>query len=315
MFSSGGDVQRCSKCGQILERLSQLGFCPECGTPGPGATLAPAGESDRCRDCGYSLAGLLPTNQCPECGKPAWESLRGDFLRYASPAYTTAVRGGLQWFLTGVLLLIAVPLLFFLIVLLIFATGIQPRRSPLWSMVGTIATFLPWCVMAWGMWRYTTVDPSYGGAADPSTPRRVIRIALLSGIALLLSNFILDMFVPTTGWPLIVIGVQLLVVVVTLIFSLLLYAKWLFLRVPDKPMADRAVMNLWLLPTLVVGPVILVVVLSTVLPPFTCLSAFVLLGSWILAFFSFWIIHNRLRTHLKAIEERRTSHSAGGSYA
>lgn len=317
--TTSAPIETCAKCGHDLLGLTHLGFCPECGTPGENVTFAPAPEGHRCRDCGYSLAGLTPTDRCPECGKPAWQSLRGDYLRYASSTYTEQVRKGLTWFLNGVLLIIVIPIAIVLIYIVVGITGVGGRLgntySGVLSALSTIAMFVPWCIMAWGIWRYTTIDPSYAGGTDPSTPRRVIRVSLLSGIALFITGFALSTMLLPTRLIGAVIGVLATIVVITLIFSLLLYAKWMFHRIPDKTLSYQAGMYMWLLPTLMAGSVIFLIVGTFVFPLIGCIGIVLVFGSWIVSFILFWNLHDRLRAHLKAIDQHRASSPSAGSYA
>ncbi len=295
------DVQ-CTNCGGSLGGLASLGMCAECGSSQPNATFAPIDHDCSCRDCGYALRGLLPTSVCPECSKPVWQSLRGDYLRYASAEYLSQLRSGLNWFLNGVLLLIAFPL----------ATGVllvlaARMFSSIWpgvrSVIFPLAFFIPWSCIAWGIWKFTTIDPTYEGGADPSGARKVLRTTLLCGVALIIISVIAEaLHVPAwiTTW---VIGGLELAAFVTVVFSMLLYTKWLFARVPDQTSVRIAAIHIWLLPTLVLGSTAIVIAGATILPAVSCFGSVLLGLSWLGSLILFWNIHDRLRTSIKLIQK------------
>lgn len=293
---------QCTNCGASLGGLASLGLCAECGTSQPGAAFAPIDHDCSCRDCGYALRGLLPTGTCPECNKPIWQSLRGDYLRYASVEYLATLRSGLNWVLKGILMLIVMPFVIG-IILGLFGPGRTTTASQMSPLVWTVLMLLPWCAIAWGIWKYTTIDPTYQGSADPSRARKVLRAALLSGIALLIINALVEAL-PISTWIISsIITVLVFAAFITMIISMLLYTKWLFSRVPHQESVRLAARYVWLLPTLVMCSFVVVIAGATFLSWLGCLGIGLFGLSWLVSLILFWNMHDCLRNAIKLIQK------------
>ncbi|MFW6154513.1 MAG: hypothetical protein ACOC95_04770 [Planctomycetota bacterium] len=149
--------------------------------PPPLPTMTPAGDpivprdpreltrTTPCVGCGYDLRGLASDGNCPECGAAVDQSLHGDFLRFAPPAYVRRLARGVTWMLWGLLVFVVVR----------GSSEVLARLPgmPYWIMVaGAITAPLP---LLWGLWRVTTPDPRRRDAEPTLSARRIVRIVVL----------------------------------------------------------------------------------------------------------------------------------------
>jgi len=123
-----------------------------------------------CRRCSYSLRGLRKDGRCPECGAAISISICGDRLRFAHPQWLQRVVRGLTLLFWGV----------FLSVLGSILAATMVRHDPLLSQI--IVTLASVVGLA-GTWQMTTPDPAGIGEGNGISARKVVRIAVLCGVA------------------------------------------------------------------------------------------------------------------------------------
>jgi len=184
-----------------------------------------------CRRCGYNLRGLRPEGCCPECGAAIGLSCCGDLLRFADPSWVeTLARGATLIFwgtvvaILGGLMVIGVPLI----------TGIRPLAMLIGLVGGAAALY--------GAWLITQPDPSGIGEDRYITDRKIVRVALLLGLAEPAAHLVRE----AVRIP---FSIAVLLVIVVLLaglcgavgeFAKLTYFRKLALRVPDDALARRA---------------------------------------------------------------------------
>ena len=50
-----------------------------------------------CLGCGYNLRTMESSGVCPECGTEVMRSIRGGFLKYATPQWVQSLASGMDW--------------------------------------------------------------------------------------------------------------------------------------------------------------------------------------------------------------------------
>ncbi|MFW6033361.1 MAG: hypothetical protein ACOCTI_08315, partial [Phycisphaeraceae bacterium] len=140
-------------------------------TPSPTTPASAGLEADlHCLNCGYNLRGLDAAGLCPECGEPVADTLRGDWLIDAAPAWTSGLASGMG------LLLVAFAL--WLGMFGAFTGGVDVG-----SVVWPAGTLLASLVAGVGYWLLTAREP--GGRERPGmTLRQLARVLLMSHVAL-----------------------------------------------------------------------------------------------------------------------------------
>lgn len=225
--------------------------------PGP-ATEAMVGFDQACTRCGYNLRGLSTAGVCPECGAPVADSLRGFLLRYASPEYRRMLMRSLGLITNGILLLIA----------LAFTGPVLGAIGIPWVgnvyMLTQLLVLVPNAMILAGYWWYTTPDPGLSAGKDSSKSRRVVRAATGFQIAALAIFTVADLAQGVVTGPAgtiigILYGVALTVSLLTWVvhfIATMLYTRWIASRLPSRKWMGRAKLYCWLLPVLVLGPLL-----------------------------------------------------------
>lgn len=188
------------------------------------------GGDTPCRNCSYNLRGLPKEGRCPECGTAVGVSICGELLQFSHPRWLRQVGDGLMMVLWGLLLSVVVG----------FVVGLTMNGDPairqmlvtLGSLAGVIGT-----------WQMTAPDPSGIGERPGMTARKLVRIAVMAGLA---ANVL--QIVAGTGRQVVAIALfSGLCGLVGLVgeFAKLHYIGVLANRIPNDALRDRANFLKW----------------------------------------------------------------------
>lgn len=227
------------------------------GMPDEQPRTVPAGLV--CSGCGYALDGLTVSAKCPECGMDVERSMRGPMLRFATVPYLRNLHLGACLALIALILFILQYLM-----LVVGAVGLSAMKvnSPEWlEVLSSMFGLVPTITGLIGYWFFTTPDPALQHAEQPAAARKVVRaMTIVQLAAALLAAAGTLLMVPAfsmgagpavktfvgicegAGW--IAWGVGF--------FGIMLYARWLAMRVPDGELLGRSKTFIWLLPVLFV---------------------------------------------------------------
>ncbi|MFO0830701.1 MAG: hypothetical protein U0637_02545 [Phycisphaerales bacterium] len=243
------------------------------GGEGGGVAAGTVEEGVACSGCGYALGGLAVSGQCPECGMAVAQSLQGPMLRFAGPEYLRSLHVGVCLVLASVILAVisfVLPVAGLVAASFFSASARQGVEvaAGLFGMVPTIVGLV-------GYWLFTTPDPALSMGEQPAAARKVVRamtlvqivVAVVQGaltaVRLLLPGVgtggffgLFSALLWTAGWAAWLVA----------FFGVMLYVRWLAMRVPDGQLMERSRMYMWLLPVLLVpgclvlaGPLVAVV--------------------------------------------------------
>jgi len=170
-----------------------------------------------CARCGYNLRTLATDALCPECATPVSQSLLGNRLHLAAPAWLRDLRSGTVLLLVYLLLRVVVGM-----VTAWMSVNSQPPLYLLWCMVdvfGVVAVF-----------RLTRPEPSSPERETVMGLRRLLRVASVVSLPARYAWVIpsIAATVPA-GVGSVVGGVAILVVTI----GLLIHLRRLALRIPD----------------------------------------------------------------------------------
>lgn len=205
-----------------------------------------------CLRCGYNLRGLQPEGACPECGTPIVRALRGNLLIYSAPEYVAKLHRGLLCILLAIVTLVGGGLL--LLVAFFCVQVVFPEwqwLSPWISNIATVGSAGLSVLSLIGWWLFSTPDEAIIGRDVRDTPRRVLRIAVVLSAAVMIVDALgeLHMYQYLNFAALGLIGGFIgLIAWLAQVFASLLYVQWLAKRLPDRRIAHRARIYLWLLP-------------------------------------------------------------------
>ncbi len=127
-----------------------------------------------CSRCSYDLRGLTADMNCPECGTPVSRSCLGNWLRFADPDWVGKLRKGMSLKLYNIL---AGLLMGIVVAIATFAFGRPEIAAVLVAVFGGI-------LGAWSVFLITAPEPAVGATEVSVTLRKVLRSAVLAGIAL-----------------------------------------------------------------------------------------------------------------------------------
>lgn len=184
-----------------------------------------------------------------------------------------------------------------LLQILIVALGaiIGASRMSNMQLPVSLMGFVPVAMIILGYWKYTQPDPQYSGIESPNSARKILRIAVLvsAGSQLASAAILVVASVPQlagSGTLVLVAGVAILASLVSFaawavqFFACMRYTLWMSRRIPDYYMTRRTQTYLWLLP-----------LLATV-------GALIIIGP-LIALVLYWNLLDRLKKHVKAIED------------
>ena len=193
-----------------------------------------------CHRCGYNLRGLNQAGRCPECGVPIGLSCHGDLLRYCEPTWLDTLARGASLILWGIL---AVVIAVALGTVLAAVMGAQSE-----VIVGVL-TLGGSLVGLYGAWLITEPDPSGYGEDKYVTDRKLVRIALLIGIAGSLLGLMQHLATTLPALTLVLGIASGLASLVSIVgeFAKLTYFAKLARRIPDANLAKRAHSLRWVL--------------------------------------------------------------------
>lgn len=191
-----------------------------------------------CRQCGYNLRGLAIASKCPECGVPVNVSVGGDLLRYSNPQFVGTLHRGVRLMLWAILVTVAGGVAG-IIVAVVVRTALSSLVMQLLPLAGSVLNII-------GAWLLTTPDPSGIGEDRYGTSRKVIRIALLAEVL----NHVVSFGNLAPVPPPVFTILQVVSVVCGLagligMFAQLQYLEKLALRLPSRPLSDRAKQIKW----------------------------------------------------------------------
>lgn len=212
-----------------------------------------------CAGCGYALEGLASSGKCPECGMSVERSLRGPMLRFAGVEYLKNLHLGVC------LVLIANILSIVMFVLVILGTVgvsmLNGTKGQWFDAASNLFGLIPTITGLVGYWYFTTPDPALQHAEQPAAARKVVRAmtvvqlgaTLLGAVASFLAVPALNVGAgPAAEAVSMACGTVALIAFGVAFFAVMLYVKWLAMRVPDADMMNRAKMFLWLLPVVAI---------------------------------------------------------------
>jgi hypothetical protein len=182
-----------------------------------------------CRKCSYNLRGLAVAGKCPECGTPIGVSIHGNLLRYSDPTWVEKLARGVNLILWGIVASIVGGI----------AGAVLGETVDRW--VGEAVAFLGQLVGLFGAWLLTEPDPGTDEPPQTVTSRRVVRFALLTGLAHNLLMFAADPAMePVLFRALSIAAIAAAIVGVVGLFAELYYLEILAGRIPDPALAKRA---------------------------------------------------------------------------
>ncbi len=189
------------------------------------AQVAPIETDQPCARCGYNLRGLMPNGQCPECGSSIAQSLQGNFLRFADPAWIDKLRLGTTLMLWNIII----------IVVALIGASVLTSALRLPPIVLAIIGLIGSAIGVAAAILVTSQEPAVMQTEDPVTLRRVVRLAAVR-------SFLGDgvqMAGEFTGLALVfaIVGGVLSLAGLVYLFGLLAYFRRLALRVPDEALA------------------------------------------------------------------------------
>ncbi len=140
-----------------------------------------------CLGCGYNLRTMLPDRVCPECARPVADSVRPEFLRFASPRWVRALARGLLIILVTLAVSgVVIPGALTALGLLTGPFASEANQLPEWQHMcveGTVFSVLAipaTCLLMAGVFRLTRPEP--GARENPAS--RAARLASELGCCL-----------------------------------------------------------------------------------------------------------------------------------
>lgn len=249
-----------------------------------------------CIACGYNLRGLPVDSQCPECALAVAESLKGDFLAFASPQYRARIILGMKLIDWGMLSLVLLG-----ISSVFLGTLTTIGTFSLAQVVLTVVVrWVPLGMMIVGGWLLATPDAGYNGQTDPKLARAFTRAGVVVlAAAEVVPALIFWVLPPATAGGIMPVfmgmNIAKLAVYVAMFFCTVLCIRWIASRVPSPKWVKIATRRLWVLPALAVIPLVGAIALSMgggMAPAggfgFAVVIGLTTLVCWIVALIMYW---------------------------
>jgi hypothetical protein len=183
-----------------------------------------------CRRCGYNLRGLSPAGRCPECGQSIADSLIGDALHVADPAWLRQVVGGAWLIFWGILLTLFT---------LLIPIGVGSLLGlPMFMLLPLLLPCI--AVGMLGVWRLTAREPGRPVDCDGLWSRRVARCGPVIILALLLAAGLTSS--AAIPWLRAFPPLAFAAAVPTTWIALLVHVRRLAGRVPDDKLAGHCIL-------------------------------------------------------------------------
>jgi hypothetical protein len=180
--------------------------------------------------------------RCPECGLAVGYSLQGDLLQFSDPDWVDNLGKGAQMIVWGIVGIILAGI----IAGVLGASRGGQTAAGMAVIVGLIMIG-GWIVITLGWWMLTQPDPSGLGEERYGTARKIIRIALIVGIANQLLSMIIQVapLDPGVYMMFAVLSALAGLVGVVGIFAQLIYLEKITRRIPDDRLSSRAYTVRW----------------------------------------------------------------------
>ncbi len=214
-----------------------------------------------CVRCGYNLRGLPRAGVCPECSTPVADSLRTKILKYSSPEYLASLHRGVFLVQTAIIVQILIGFTMFG-----GALAMKNAVAQLQLIAGLVGLLVS-AMSLYGWWLFSELDPGYTGQDQGTTPRKVIRLAVIAGGIAALLSVLADALAPSASAtpgaaPVSVLHLAAGIVSVgagaVQYFASMLYLQWLAKRIPNEKAGKRAKTLMWLGPVLMTVGIILI---------------------------------------------------------
>ncbi len=223
---------------------------PASDAASPPAPAMPAIPPDDlpCIRCGYALTGLPADGDCPECGTSVRQSLDGDLIARADPAWLDRTERGLRLLRVG--LSVAVGSAAAFLVILVGSLGLSAiiTRPPwLETATGIILDALGYGMLLGalaavaGGWLVTSLEPRDVDREQLRDPRPTARWGPVIAVGLAVAAFIARTSLPAPHDQRVSLGLFLGVAVAAGLGLAALHERFrrLAVRVPSEPVAER----------------------------------------------------------------------------
>jgi len=272
---------------------------------GVAAVIAAIETDQPCARCGYNLRGLRPDGHCPECGSSIEQSLQGNLLRFADPAWLDRLRLGTTLMIWDV---IATGAALFAVWIVAISATPSPDSFfillPIIQIIGLIVS----AIGAAAAVLVTRPEPIVLRAAEPVTLRKVVRLAAVLAV---LSTVLLYVDDPTV---LDLAGGLLSLAVVVYLFGLLVYLKRMALRVPDEKLAKSTRVLMWGFAICVLLVILMAVIIEVLNPGYSGAMAAACVSIAVMVVLPIWytvIIAKYNRRFAEAAKFARSNEAAG----